>query len=380
MYIATDKPLNYEGMLLSPAEIAKLPDTMVGIETHIHSSLSGKHVFRAKDTNVFYIQKKLAEMTPFPIITEHVFPQSNGGYDFDAPRDTAYDHIRDFWVKRKAKYPTASIDLEEKMGGMLRSAELLIVPDKVAEQSYGFPAEVNIHDVSKEQYDALCELCKSGDIKELSGYIHDENVPHALNHLAYYNSPFGPLHTPSQTQIEALVELFDVVELNYTRSLAENQLVIKLAEAKRKGLVAGGDSHTGNPILGTYATGGDFREFWEHVVNADAILLEPTFPVLFNHMKKEFLTSLKLGRTLPANVVREFEGEIHEPEKLERLHGYKRMIAKHPVLRVPYLLWENARYQISGTKRFHEYFAEDTKRAETLWDTLFKDLHRDKHS
>jgi predicted metal-dependent phosphoesterase TrpH len=112
------------------------------------------------------------------------------------------------------------------------------------EVSAAFPQDgtvvhVNVYDHDEAQHREIQRL--RGNIYELVDYLRHIDKLFVLNHLTWT----ARNRVLAVWQIEALLELFDVLEgLNGTRSYSHNVFAWQVARGRGKVLVAGSDSHT----------------------------------------------------------------------------------------------------------------------------------------
>ena len=115
---------------------------------------------------------------------------------------------------------------------------------------------------------AINEIAQRGDLDELIKYLRQNDLDWMYNH-PFYHSKKEHLNWRI---IPALAKnYFDVIELNSSYSKGLNDITQKLAENLNKGIVAGSDSHTGNPGTAlVIAEGKNFKDFWENVKDGNA--------------------------------------------------------------------------------------------------------------
>jgi len=122
---------------------------------------------------------------------------------------------------------------------------------------------INVFGMNNHDMTMLREIADKGDLDEFVHYIKYNDLD------CMYNHPFwrDMGERMNWRVVPGIAKnYFDVLELNGTFSKGMNDLVVELAGKMNKGIIAGSDSHTGNPGRGfVMAEGKNFKDFWENV-------------------------------------------------------------------------------------------------------------------
>jgi hypothetical protein len=143
--------------------------------------------------------------------------------------------------------------------GLVPAVEVKILdPKKV-----GHTVHINVYTLDRGQFHEIEEIArKDRDIERLIAYLKDESLPFTFNHPFWHE----PGETPNLRAILEIADLFPVLEYNMGRIRRINQQASRLAETKKKGIVATTDTHVGQ--IGrafTLARGRTFSEFFDQI-------------------------------------------------------------------------------------------------------------------
>jgi predicted metal-dependent phosphoesterase TrpH len=157
-------------------------------------------------------------------------------------------------------------------------------------QKVGHTVHVNVYLLNKRQFEEIERIARvAQDVELLVEYLRAENLPFTFNH-PFWHEPGEKLNARAVVE---LAELFPVLEYNLGRIKKLNQLMLKLAAEKNKGVVAGTDSHTGDiGRIFTVARGEDFAEFFESVSKGHSCLV--TEDLNYQRVKKEIFERLEM--------------------------------------------------------------------------------------
>ena len=127
---------------------------------------------------------------------------------------------------------------------------------------------INIFGLNNNDLAVIKEITQRGDLDELVAYLKQNDLAWVYNHPFYH----ADKEHLNWKVIPALAKnYFDVIELNSSYSKGLNDITQKLAENLGLGIVAGSDSHTGNPGKAlVIAEGKNFNDFWENVLEGKA--------------------------------------------------------------------------------------------------------------
>jgi predicted metal-dependent phosphoesterase TrpH len=122
---------------------------------------------------------------------------------------------------------------------------------------------INIFGLNNNDLTIIKEITERGDLDELVAYLKQNDLDWMYNHPFFHANK----EHLNWRVIPALAKnYFDVIELNSSYPKGLNDVTQKLAEKLGKGIVAGSDSHTGNPGMAfVVAEGKNFKDFWENV-------------------------------------------------------------------------------------------------------------------
>lgn len=170
--------------------------------------------------------------------------------------------------------------------GVITGVEVKILDRK----RVGHTVHINVYLLSRQQFEEIEKIARvAGDIEMLVEYLKGENLPFAFNH-PFWHEPGEKLNAAAVVE---LAEMFPVLEYNLGRVRKLNRMVLELAAAKSKGVVAGTDSHTGDAgRIFTVARGENFREFFESIKNGEARLV--TEDLTYHRIKNEIRNRLEM--------------------------------------------------------------------------------------
>jgi predicted metal-dependent phosphoesterase TrpH len=164
-----------------------------------------------------------------------------------------------------------SMDAYDQIGwtreGLVPAVEVKIFdPKKV-----GHTVHINVFALDRGQF---CEILKIArivqNLERLVAYLKDEHLPFTFNH-PFWHEPGEKLHIRAVLDI---VDLFPVLEYNMGRIGRINGQALRLAHARKKGIVATTDTHVGD--IGrafTLARGGTFIEFFDQIQKGQSLIV-----------------------------------------------------------------------------------------------------------
>lgn len=130
---------------------------------------------------------------------------------------------------------------------------------------------INIFGLNNKDMEVIKEITQRGDLDELVRYLRQNDLGWTYNHPFYH----AKKEHLNWRIIPALAKnYFDVIELNSSYSKGLNDIIERLAKNLNKGIVAGSDSHTGNPGRAlVIAEGKNFKEFWQNVIEGKTYIV-----------------------------------------------------------------------------------------------------------
>lgn len=154
----------------------------------------------------------------------------------------------------------------------------------------GHTVHINIYTLNKTQFREVLEITgKAQDIESLIQYLKSEKLPFTFNH-PFWHEPGERLRAEAVVEI---AELFPVLEYNMGRIKKLNRIVLDLARAKNKGVVASTDSHTGEiGRVFTVAEGSTFQEFFGSVEKGQGWLVAED--LTYDRIKAEIFRRLDM--------------------------------------------------------------------------------------
>ncbi len=154
----------------------------------------------------------------------------------------------------------------------------------------GHTVHINIYTLNKTQFREVLEITgKAQDIESLIQYLKSEKLPFTFNH-PFWHEPGERLRAEAVVEI---AELFPVLEYNMGRIKKLNRMVLDLARAKNKGVVASTDSHTGEiGRVFTVAEGSTFQEFFGSVEKGQGWLVAED--LTYDRIKAEIFRRLDM--------------------------------------------------------------------------------------
>jgi len=157
-------------------------------------------------------------------------------------------------------------------------------------QRIGHTIHVNVYSLNKKQFALIQQITRQAqNIELLTEYLKSENLPFVFNHPFWHE----PGEKFSGEAVMEIVDLFPVLEYNMGRIRKLNRLMLQLAEAKNKGIVAGTDSHTGDiGRIFTLAPGNNPKEFFDSVKRGSSLLV--TEDLNFFRIRQEILQRLEM--------------------------------------------------------------------------------------
>lgn len=157
-------------------------------------------------------------------------------------------------------------------------------------QRIGHTIHINVYLLNKKQFASIQQITRQAqNIQLLIEYLKSENLPFVFNHPFWHE----PGEKFSAEAVVEIVDLFPVLEYNMGRIRKLNWLMLQLAEAKNKGIVAVTDSHTGDiGRIFTLSLGSSPKEFFDSVKRGSSLLV--TEDLNFFRIRKEILKRLEM--------------------------------------------------------------------------------------
>jgi predicted metal-dependent phosphoesterase TrpH len=203
-----------------------------------------------------------------------------------------YDKARRLGMTYVAFTDHDSMDAYDRVGwtreGLVPAVEVKILdPKKV-----GHTLHINIYTLSRSQF---CETMKiariARDLERLIVYLKDEHLRFTFNHPFWHE----PGEKPNLRAIIDIAELFPVLEYNMGRIARINSQALRLAQAKRRGIVATTDTHIGE--IGrafTIARSATFAEFFDQIQIGKSFIVPADLSL--SRLKEE--TTIRIRRLL----------------------------------------------------------------------------------
>lgn len=156
-----------------------------------------------------------------------------------------------------------SMDAYDRIGwtreGLVPAVEVKILDPK----RVGHTIHINVYGLDRAQFSEILILARiARDLEQLIAYLKAEHLPFTYNHPFWHEAG----ETPDLSVVIDIVDLFPVLEYNMGRVNRINRQALRLAEARKKGIVATTDTHVGD--IGrafTLARGGTFVEFFDQI-------------------------------------------------------------------------------------------------------------------
>jgi len=156
-----------------------------------------------------------------------------------------------------------SMDAYDRIGwtreGLVPAVEVKILDPK----RVGHTIHINVFALDRGQFSEILKLARiSRDLEELIDYLRTEHLPFIYNHPFWHE----PGETPDLPAVLDIIELFPVLEYNMGRVGRINRQALRLAHARKKGIVATTDTHVGD--IGrafTLARSKTFKEFFNEI-------------------------------------------------------------------------------------------------------------------
>lgn len=161
----------------------------------------------------------------------------------------AYDHIG--WTRE----------------GLVPAVEVRILDRR----KVGHTLHINIYALNRGQFSEILRIAQiAQDLERLISYLKDEDLPYTFNHPFWCEAG----ETPNFQAILDIVDFFPVLEYNMGRIARLNELALRLARAKGRGIVATTDTHVGE--IGrafTVGRGGSFLEYFDHIRSGQSFIV-----------------------------------------------------------------------------------------------------------
>jgi predicted metal-dependent phosphoesterase TrpH len=151
--------------------------------------------------------------------------------------------------------------------GLVPAVEVRILDRK----KVGHTLHINVYTLNRGQFSEILRIAQiAQDLEQLISYLKGEHLPYTFNHPFWHEAG----ETPNLQAILDIVDFFPVLEYNMGRIARLNELALRLARARGRGIVATTDTHVGE--IGrafTIGRGGTFLEFFDQVRSGQTFIV-----------------------------------------------------------------------------------------------------------
>ena len=151
--------------------------------------------------------------------------------------------------------------------GLIPAVEVRILDRK----KVGHTLHINVYTLNRCQFSEILRIAQiAQDLERLIAYLKDEHLPYTFNHPFWHEAG----ERPNFQAILDIVDFFPVLEYNMGRIARLNELALRLARARGRGIVATTDTHVGE--IGrafTISRGGTFMEFFDHISRGQSFIV-----------------------------------------------------------------------------------------------------------
>ena len=151
--------------------------------------------------------------------------------------------------------------------GLIPAVEVRILDRK----KVGHTLHINVYTLNRCQFSEILRIAQiAQDLERLMAYLKDEHLPYTFNHPFWHEAG----ERPNFQAILDIVDFFPVLEYNMGRIARLNELALRLARARGRGIVATTDTHVGE--IGrafTISRGGTFMEFFDHISRGQSFIV-----------------------------------------------------------------------------------------------------------
>jgi predicted metal-dependent phosphoesterase TrpH len=184
---------------------------------------------------------------------------------------TLYDKARQLGMTFIAFTDHDSMNAYDQIGwtreGLVPAVEIKILDRK----KVGHTLHINVYTLNRGQFSEILKITQiARDFERLISYLKDEHLPYTFNHPFWHEAG----ETPNLQGILDIVDFFPVLEYNMGRIARFNELALRLAQARGRGIMATTDSHVGD--IGrafTIGRGGTFMEFFDHIRSGQSFIV-----------------------------------------------------------------------------------------------------------
>ena len=245
----------------------------------------------------------------------------NRGFDYaifsdHLSKSKHLEGVKEFW-KTKGVY----------LDNLILSGELSLRPKKLDDITRTPELHFNVCDLSIEQLEDAFALAYEGDLYGFLDYARNEDIPHVYNHGVWFRKRDHKKKRVDRRIFPLVADEMDVLEINGACTREQNDMIIRYAQENNKGLVSGSDNHTGVPVMGTFAKGGDFREMWDRIKYGDSVLVRNDYT--FSKMLEE--VDEWLGGLMYATNEQLINNAL--TDNFRCVGGIMRFLGKHPILK-----------------------------------------------
>jgi hypothetical protein len=156
-----------------------------------------------------------------------------------------------------------SMDAYDRIGWTRESLVPAVEVKILDPKRVGHTIHINVYALDRGQFSEIMKLTRiARDLEQLIAYLKAEHLPFTYNHPFWHEAG----EKPNLPAVIDIVDLFPVLEYNMGRVGRINRQALRLAEARKKGIVATTDTHVGD--IGralTLARGGTFAEFFDGI-------------------------------------------------------------------------------------------------------------------
>ncbi|MGZ4886581.1 MAG: PHP domain-containing protein [Candidatus Aminicenantales bacterium] len=151
--------------------------------------------------------------------------------------------------------------------GLIPAVEVRILDRK----RVGHTLHINVYTLDRGQFSEILRIAQlAQDLEQLISYLRDERLPYTFNHPFWHEAG----ETPNLQAILDIVGFFPVLEYNMGRIARLNELALRLARSRGRGIVATTDTHVGE--IGrafTVGRGGTFMEFFDEIRSGQSFIV-----------------------------------------------------------------------------------------------------------
>jgi len=163
--------------------------------------------------------------------------------------------------------------------GLIPAVEVKILDP----EAVGHTIHINVYALDRGQFAEILKIARlAQNLERLVSFLKDEHLPYTFNHPFWHE----PGEKPNLRAILDIADLFPVLEYNMGRIARINRQALRLAQAKKLGIVATTDTHIGK--IGrafTIARGKTFLEFFDQIRMRQSFIVPADLNI--THLKEE---------------------------------------------------------------------------------------------